>query len=311
MWWSSQMHENSYHKNKYSCRTAADCRIKHSQHLKPNLHITYLNSVLALLHHFVWAVSTPSNFSPHESQKAAAIHTNAHIHRQGKVFQLIIWNKTLQFLIIFFLIPLSDSFSFSFSFSYFFFLDSALSSPVNIKVPPLIKQNKSMLCLCVCSYSKSKSVMGQHKSLFSTQKKIAQDKKKRPLRFNYTSPLLLTRKKCTLAMSSSITKIPVPVAFFLPIPVSSFCPCCQEFLSWAQVCNLSDGAWKKKSSDSPYLCMSVGMLVPDVWFLFYFLQGLASLTEVFFSDAWVRLSINCFFQWVTNSFSPLVCLVVS
>lgn len=184
-------------------------------------------------------------------------------------------------------------------------------SPVNIKVSPLTKQkNKSMLCLCVCSYSKRKSVMGQHKSLFSTQKEIAQVKKKRPLRFNYTSPLLLTRKKCTLAMSfhnqdTCTCCFLLANSYFLLLPMLS------------RVSLLGTGMqpqwWslEKKSSDSPYLCMSVGMLVPDAWFLFYFLQGLASFTEFFFSDAWVRLSISCFFQWVSNSFSPLVCLLVS
>lgn len=75
-------------------------------------------------------------------------------------------------------------------------------------------------------------------------KKIAQDKKM-PLRFNYPSWLPLTRKKCTVALSSSVTKIPVLVAFFLPVVNRSlkmncssfffFPPYSQEVLSSAQM----------------------------------------------------------------------------
>lgn len=52
----------------------------------------------------------------------------------------------------------------------------------------------SSFVVCICGYSKPKSVLRQPQSLFSTQRKIAQDKKM-PLRFNYPSWLPLTRKK--------------------------------------------------------------------------------------------------------------------
>lgn len=73
----------------------------------------------------------------------------------------------------------------------------------------------SSFVVCICGYSKPKSVLGRPQSLFSTQRKIAQDKKM-PLRFNYPSWLPLTRKK--MYCSS---------AFF---HVQDTCTCCFFFL---------------------------------------------------------------------------------
>lgn len=87
-------------------------------------------------------------------------------------------------------------------FFLFIFFVSAFSL-VNIRCLLSKQKNKSMWCLhfchCICDNSKPKSVLGQPQSLFSTWRKIAPDKKKKkpqtqpPLRFNYPSPILLTR----------------------------------------------------------------------------------------------------------------------
>lgn len=101
-----------------------------------------------------------------------------------------------------------------------------------------------------------------------------------PLRFNYPSLLHLTRKKCTVAVSSSMAKIPVLVAFFFLLPMANrslkmncscflFCPYSQEFLPCAQMCKFGDGAWEKNSSDSPQLCLSVDVFMSHAGFFSY------------------------------------------
>lgn len=68
----------------------------------------------------------------------------------------------------------------------------------------LLSQNRRTNQCCVFVFvaiAKVKVSWGSIKACFLLKKKLHKTKKKRPLRFNYTSPLLLTRKKCTLAMS--------------------------------------------------------------------------------------------------------------
>lgn len=88
----------------------------------------------------------------------------------------------------------------------------------------------SSFVVCICGYSKPKSVLGQPQSLFSTQRKIAQDKKM-PLRFNYPSWLPLIRKK----MYCSSAFLPWPrhlylLLFFLPVVNRSLKMNCFSFL---------------------------------------------------------------------------------